>query len=269
MLRPADREYGWSAVAGTPSSWLWRAYQPLAMGLGLGALAFICLAWLPFALILHPLLPQRLGKRLGRAAIRKGFRVYTSFLETCCGCRFDLDVLQGIGRAGPVVLVANHPSLLDAVLIISRVPNVACIMKGALMDNLLFGAAARLARYIRNTEPAAMILGARQELEEGAVLLIFPEGSRTRDFPLDPCHPTAGLIASRAKVPVQTLFFDFSTPYLGKAWPLFRPPVLPLVVRLRPGPLLPPPAGPVGDFTRELEACLRAGLCLAPEPSHA
>ena len=50
---------------------------------------------------------------------------------------------------------------------------------------------------------------------------------------MGPCSATAGLIAARAGVPVQTLVIEMSTPYLGKHWPLFRPPSLPLAVRVR------------------------------------
>ena len=148
-------------------------------------------------------------------------------------------------------------------MILSRLPNAVCVMKAVLMDNILFGAAARLARYIRNNAPLEMILNAREELCQGAQLVIFPEGTRTTDFPIDPCTPSTGLIASRTAVPVQTLLIEFSTPYLGKAWPLFRRPLLPLRCTIRLGRRFPPP-GNVETFTRELEAYFRNELSAVP-----
>lgn len=238
---------------------LWKAYEVFAMAFGLGLLALLCLIWLPFALILKPLLPAASGQRLGRRMIMGGFRVYLRLLEIFCACRFDLAELDRLQREGPLVIAANHPSLLDAVLIVSRLPNAVCVMKAALMDNILFGAAARLARYIRNNAPLEVILGAREELRAGAHLVIFPEGTRTGNFPLDPCMPSTGLIASRSGAPVQTLLIEFSTPYLGKAWPLFRPPVLPLCCRVRLGRRFAPPTD-VTAFTVELEAYFRLQL---------
>jgi len=252
-------------MSGTRPGLLWRTYEFLAMLLGLGALALICLLWLPFALLLLPLLPRRFGQRLGRFAVRNGFRVYLAFLESVCACRFDLRELDQLRDAGPLIVVANHPSLLDAVMILSRLPNAVCVMKAALLDNILFGAAARLARYIRNDAPLKMIIDAREELQAGAQLVIFPEGSRTLAFPLDSCMPTAGLIAQRAGVPVQALLIEFSTPYLGKAWPLFRRPQLPLHCRIRLGQRFAPP-GSVTAFTGELEASLRQALAASPSP---
>jgi 1-acyl-sn-glycerol-3-phosphate acyltransferase len=240
----------------------WLAYEYLAMVLGLGFLGLLCVAWLPFALILHLALPRRLGQPLGRAVIMIGFRIYLRFLGLFCACRFDLAALDGLRREVPLILVANHPSLLDVVMIISRFPNMVCIMKATLMDNILLGSAARLARYIPNNAPLDMILGACEELRAGAQLLIFPEGTRTRNFPVDACTAGAGLIACRADAAIQTLLIDFSSPYLGKDWPLFRRPELPLRFSIRIGRRFAPPAD-AATFGSELETYFRGALAAA------
>jgi 1-acyl-sn-glycerol-3-phosphate acyltransferase len=245
---------------------LWIAYEILAMLIGLGTLAAICLIWLPFAMLLQPLLPRRIGQPLGRAIISGGFRGYLFLLTLLCASRFDLSELDRLRDQGPLIVAANHPSLLDAVMIVSRLPNAVCVMKASLLDNILFGAAARLARYIRNDAPLEMILRARGELRQGAQLVIFPEGTRTTHFPIDACQQAVGLIAKRSDVPVQTLLIEFSTPYLGKAWPLLRPPVLPLTCRIRLGRRFSPPTD-IPAFTAELEAYFRAEMGTNPPPT--
>lgn len=242
---------------------LWIAYETLAMVFGLGSLALICLGWLPFAMVFYPLLRRSTGQRWGRYMIMDGFQTYLNILTRFCSCRFDLSELDQLRGEGALILAANHPSLLDAVMITSRLPNAVCVMKASLMDNILFGAAARLARYIRNNAPLEMILNAREELRRGAHLVIFPEGTRTTRFPVDVCSPSTALIANRTKVPVQTLLIEFSTPYLGKAWPLFKRPQLPLRARVRLGRRFPPPTD-VAGFTRELEAYFREELKNSP-----
>jgi 1-acyl-sn-glycerol-3-phosphate acyltransferase len=237
----------------------WAAYEYLAQMLGLGCLAVLCLVWLPFALVLHAVLPRRLGQPLGRFLIMLGFRFYLRFLTWFCACRFDLSELDELRRDRPLILVANHPSLLDAVMIGSRFPDLVCIMKAALMDNILLGAAARLARFIPNDPPLDMVLRARKALQEGAHLLIFPEGTRTTRFPINVCTASTGLIAQRASVPVQTLLIEFNSPYLGKAWPLWRRPELPLRFRIRRGARFAPPAS-VARFGLELEEHFRTEL---------
>lgn len=246
---------------------LWIAYETLAMVVGLGALATLCLIWLPFAMLLNPLLPRRIGQPFGRAVISAGFRGYLRLLTLLCASRFDLSDLDRLRGQGPLIVAANHPSLLDAVMIVSRLPNAVCVMKASLLDNVLFGAAARLARYIRNNAPLEMILKARGELQRGAHVVIFPEGTRTTHFPVDACQATVGLISRRSGVAVQTLIIEFSTPYLGKSWPLWRRPVLPLSCRIRLGRRFAAPTD-VPAFTAELEAYFRSEIGGSP-PSDA
>ena len=167
-----------------------------------------------------------------------------------------------------VIRAANHPSLLDAVLITSRLPNAVCLMKSSLMDNPLFGAGARLARYVRNDNLLSAVLSCRRELHQGAQLVIFPEGTRTLGYPANPLNPlsrSTALIATRAGVPVQTVIIEFSSPYLGKGWPLWRKPTLPLTCRVRLGRRFDPPRD-AHAFTTELEAYFRAELTPAPSP---
>lgn len=248
-----------------PGRVLWLLYEYVAMVLGLGFLGFLCLVWLPFAMVLHALLPRRLGQPVGRFLIMVGFRIYLRFLTLFCACRFDLAELDALRRDKPLVLVANHPSLLDAVMIVSRFPDMVCVMKAALMNNILLGSAARLARYIPNHAPLDVVLRARKALRDGAHLLIFPEGTRTCRFPVDTCTASAGLIAQRAQVPVQTLLIESSSPYLGKAWPLWQPPELPLHFRIRVGRRFAPPAS-AAAFGGELETYFSAELGAAPQP---
>lgn len=241
------------------SSAMWTLYEHVAMFVGLCGLALICLAWLPFALLLYPLVSRQTGMMLGRRAIQWAFAVYLRLLSALCACRFDLSELDRLRDAGPLIIAANHPSLLDAVLIVARLPNAVCVMKSSLMDNLLFGSAARLARYIRNDSALQMIRCSRDALRHGAQLVMFPEGTRTRRFPLNPLTPTLAMIARRSGTPVQTVLLEFSSPYLGKEWPLWRKPSLPLRCRARLGRRFDAPSD-YAQFTRDLEAYFRHEL---------
>lgn len=236
------------------------------MAMGLGLLAIVCLSWTPFALVLGPTLPQPLGKRVGRRAIQSVFRLYVISLQVFCGCRFDLKALDELARRpGPMVVVANHPSLLDAVLLVSHLPNAVCIMKALLMHNLLLGAGSRMARYIVNDAPLTMVRSAIAELNEGARLIIFPEGTRTSEPPVGPCAATAGVIAARAGVPIEVVVIEMSSPYLGKHWPLTKPPRLPLRVRVRHVAQMSIATSEAQQFGVDIRALLSRQLAAAPD----
>jgi 1-acyl-sn-glycerol-3-phosphate acyltransferase len=190
-------------------------------------------------------------------------------LRVACGCRIDLSELDALTREKrPMVVVANHPSLLDAVLVVSRLPNAVCIMKGAVAHNAFLGAGAQLAGYVPNVSALSVVRGALQDLKRHqSQLVIFPEGTRTTDPAISPCGATAGVIAARAGVPVQTLVITMSERYLGKGWPLFRPPPLPLHIRVQVTQRFMVVPAFSDEFGRDLEAWYRARLRGQPSPA--
>ena len=127
-------------------------------------------------------------------------------------------------------------------MILSRLPNVVCVMKSDLLQNLLLGSAARLARYVSNEPAVAMILRAVTELREGGQLLLFPEATRTTQSPLNPFTPATALIAQRAGVKVQTLFIETDSLYMTKGWSVFRQPHMPIHYQVRLGECFEPQA---------------------------
>lgn len=219
---------------------------------GLGLLALGSLLWGLVALPMRVILPARTGHALGRAAISRGFRLYLRALEAAGACRFDLSALDALRGAGPLIIAPNHPSLLDAVMLLSRAPQAACVLKAPLIDSVLFGAGARLAGYIHNESPVDMVRRSVEELRSGGQLLLFPEGTRTTRAPLNPFKGALALIARQAGVPVQTVFIEADSAFLGKDWPLTRKPELPLRYRVRLGRRFGPP-GDLHAFLGDLE----------------
>jgi 1-acyl-sn-glycerol-3-phosphate acyltransferase len=243
--------------------WLHRLYEYFALWFGLVLLGAISLTWSTLSVPLYYILPKRWAKPLGRWAITIGFRFYLSALSLIGACRFDLSELDSLRNEGPLIVAPNHPCLLDAVMVISRLPNMACIMKVDIVDNIFLGAGARLAGYIRNDAQLSMIKQSVAELNNGSQLLIFPEGTRTTRWPVNVCKGTTALIASRARVPIQTVFIETHSPYLSKGWPLFKRPSMPITYRIRLGRRFDPPVK-AGAFTEELERCFIDELRDAP-----
>lgn len=241
-----------ASPASLPRRLLQRAYEYVAMWLGLGVLGLVSLVWTVFAVPLHYLLPKAWSVPLGRATIMLAFRLYLGLLSRIGAIHFDLAELDALRAEGPMIIAPNHPSLLDALMVLSRSPGMACIMKADIVDNAFFGAGARMAGYIRNDAQLSMIKQSVNELKKGSHLLIFPEGTRTTRWPVNTCKGTAALIASRARVPIQTVIIETASPYLSKGWPLFRRPQFPISYRVRLGRRFEPPTK-AGQFTADLE----------------
>jgi 1-acyl-sn-glycerol-3-phosphate acyltransferase len=237
-------------------------YEYFALYSSLTLLGVICLSWSVVALPLYFLLPRDLGTAVGRRGISAGFRLYAWSLSLTGSYRLDLTQIDSLKGGPPVILAPNHPCLIDALLILTRHPNIVCVMKAELMRNVFLGAGSRLARYVRNESSRQMVKESVSHLKRGGVLLLFPEGTRTTRAPLNALVGSVGLIAKHAAVPVQTLIIETDSPFLSKGWPLFRRPSLPIVYRARLGKRFAPPAD-VSAFTAELEAYYRSELANA------
>ncbi|MHB1676902.1 MAG: lysophospholipid acyltransferase family protein [Sulfuriferula sp.] len=227
-------------------------YDYLVVYLGLIWLGVLCAVYSILTVFIYVLLPGNWGRKLGRIAIMLMFRVFLASLALSRRCYFDLSALDALRTESALIIAPNHPSLLDAVLIISRLSNLACVLKTDLMNNIFLGAGARLAGYIRSEPLRKMILLARQDLRSGSHLLLFPEGTRTVRHPTNPLKASISLIANLAQVPVQTVLIETDTRYLSKGWRLFRKPHLPIHFRVILGRRFEPPDCKQ-DFMAKLE----------------
>ena len=231
-------------------------------------LGLISLAWNLAASLLYWVMPRASGRRVGRAAIAYGYRAYWAAIRPLGMLRLEAEVLDTLRDEPGLLIVANHPSLLDAMMLVARLPRSACVMKSSLMRNPFLAAGALLARYIPNDSAHVMIRRAVADLRAGGQLVMFPEGTRTTRLPLNDFQPGFALIAKHAQAPVQTLFIDTSSPYLGKGWPLWRLPPLPIVFSVRLGRRFEPRADHRA-LMREVEAYFAAGVAPpgAPAPT--
>lgn len=243
-----------------------RAYEYLVTYLLLVLLAVTILGWtIPALLLLSPL-PGRWRRAAARYTMMRGFGFFAGALTATGAYQLDLSAIDTLRGGPPVILAPNHPTSIDAILFLTRHPNLACILKPELMRNFFLGAGARLAGFIRSDPPRRMIREAVAELERGGLVLLFPEGTRTTRAPLNRLTGSAGVIAHHARVPIQVAIIETDSPYLGKGWSIFKVPRLPIRYRVRLGRRLEPAedaaAGTLElerELTRELAGALQSG----------
>jgi 1-acyl-sn-glycerol-3-phosphate acyltransferase len=231
-------------------------YEYVAMFVGLSFLGFICSLGLPIALVLI-WFPVNWRVSVTRRLIAFGFTIYLWFLRLFCSVSIDCSALDALRQESGLIIVANHPSLLDAVILLSKLPNAACVMKASLRKNPLFGVMARLSGYISNEDSMKLVKQSCAELKNGAHLVLFPEGTRSDTLQVNPFGQVAAVIASRSGAPIQTVFIRFSSSYLGKFGSLFQKPKLPLNIKVSIGSKFAPIAS-APELTERLESQYRA-----------
>ena len=188
---------------------------------GIGALVI--------SLTVFPLL--RLSSRNAAVASRRiqhGMQLsFRAFMETMRVLGILTYSVQGAERLREPgrLIVANHPTLLDVVLLVSQMPEVDCIVKRGLWRNPFLRWPVSWVGYLPNSEGEALVEECSATLRRGHSLLVFPEGSRT--VPGEPLRMQRGAahiaLAAASEVLPVTITCDPPTLFKGNPW--YRVPV--------------------------------------------
>ena len=186
----------------------WFVFALVALGLNFGCLFF------------RPFHRRPAAARRTRAVIRGLFDFWVRWFHASGVLRIRWHGFDAPVPAG-TVYIANHPCLLDATVLLSRLPEAICIFKPRLMANPAIGTAAIMAGYSAGTNGIDLIREVSDKVAGGCSLLIFPEGTRTAvGSRLGPFKPGFALIAARARAPVQAIVIRCSPGLVprGRAW---------------------------------------------------
>lgn len=124
----------------------------------------------------------------------RGFIELMRFLGVLC---YDIRGLERLERSGLLIL-ANHPTLIDTVFLMAFVKQADCIVKQALWDNPFTYGPVRAAGYICNDNGPDLVENCITSLHNGSNLIIFPEGTRT------PCNGVIKFKRGAAHVAVRS-----------------------------------------------------------------
>lgn len=197
--------------------YLWRLF---ATGLcfacfGIGGLLMSVLA-VPCVYLGYRSRQQR--TRAFRYLVHIVFRLFIRMMAALGIIRFDLSGAEAwLREQRGKVIIANHPSLIDVVVLIALMPHADCINKEALWRNIFIRGVMSAAGYIRNSGDIEAIVDAcRASLEAGYSLIIFPEGTRTE--PGNNIHLQRGAanIALRCGVDMVSVLINCEPPTLTK-----------------------------------------------------
>ncbi len=166
------------------------------------------ITWFVFPVVqfLHRAEPV-IAQRRCRWILNRALRFHADYMRFFRLIDFDSRAVERQLPRGPFVLVSNHPSLIDVVLLLATCPTLYCLVKGPVMRSPFVG---RMLRYCNHIDAgdgdaasgALAVQGAIERLRAGDPVLIFPEGTRSPIEGIGPFKKGAFMIAHEAKVPV-------------------------------------------------------------------
>ena len=187
---------------------------------GLGALLF---GLLYFPLLMLLVRDRQRRQDIARRSVSRLFRFFIGFMGLLV-LTWRVDGLDQVGDTRRTLVVANHPSLIDAVFLIALFPGADCVVKAAHWRNPLMRFAVQAANYIPNLDNEVLITTAIERLEQGGCLVLFPEGTRTRQDQPSQFKRGAAVIAARAAADILPVRICCSPPTLRKGEPWYRIP---------------------------------------------
>jgi len=187
---------------------------------------------LALSLFVFPLLftlPKHQRTPLARRMISRSFRFFLGLMVLVRIMDLDIEGEERLNNLQWCLVLANHPTLIDVVVLISLLPTASCVVKQALWDNPFLKGVVRAANYISNSEPDKLLQDCAADLAQGYPLVIFPEGTRT---------PASAQHSARSSLEVNGLHFLRGAAYIALQSGLPSLLIQPIVIQCTPPTLM-------------------------------
>lgn len=166
--------------------------------------------------------------------IHYAFKLFMRYMQVLNPiASFHVHGLEQASSLKGALFIANHPTLIDVVAILSCLPTCQCIVKTSLLRHFCFGRLLRAAGYIANDSAVQFIDDCSKRLQAGHSLLIFPEGTRSPVDSLLPFTRGAAQVAIRTGAPIVPIVITCEPPTLSKDEPWYAVPVHAINLTLR------------------------------------
>jgi 1-acyl-sn-glycerol-3-phosphate acyltransferase len=155
-------------------------------------------------------------RRIARRLVRGSFAGFVMLMHRLGVLTWEFNGLDRLDRRGLLVL-ANHPTLIDVVFLVSRIPEADCVVKSRLARNPVTWGPVTATGYIFNDNGAGLVDDCIRSVRSGKNLVIFPEGTRTpAGAELGPLLRGAANIAIRGAIDVTPVLIRCTPRTLGK-----------------------------------------------------
>jgi 1-acyl-sn-glycerol-3-phosphate acyltransferase len=196
---------------------LWRTCCG-AVGFTLFGLLATGLTWLVLPLD-RRLRPRGADLRAQRMLHRTA-RFYLRGVEALSIARVRVRDAKRLRSTKGRVIVANHPTLFDVILLCALLPQMDCVVSPAWARNPFLRGLVDGAGYVRGDGSLPVVRECSRRLAGGRSLLIFPEGTRSPRDGLGPFHRGAAYLALRAGAPLLPILIRCQPPIQtkGQKW---------------------------------------------------
>lgn len=170
------------------------------------------------------LLPRRIEReKFAKNFISHAMATFVWLMKVTGAIRFTVHGAEKLNRPGLLIL-ANHPSLIDVVILMALTKRPDCVVKASLWSNPFTAGPVRVAGYISNASGPGLVADAIESIGRGNNLIVFPEGTRTGPLGDMSFQRGAANIAVRGNIAITPVVITVSEKTLTKSSKWYRPP---------------------------------------------
>lgn len=205
---------------------------------GVGALL---LALTLFPLMMLVIRDRTKRRHAAQFVICRSFRLFCFVLNITGVASVAFDGREKLNQARGKLIIANHPTLLDVVIILAQMDRCQCVVKHQLFRNPFMAGVVRAAGFIRNDDnPEKLVADAACHLRNGDCVMIFPEGTRTASGEiLGPLQRGVANIAINAPADLIPVIVRCNHDTLKKGTPWYQIPPTKIQYNVRVGSTIP------------------------------
>lgn len=194
-------------------SYVWRWLFSLIAYIIYGLFSLIAglLFFIPFLL-----LPKKISKKISQFLMYLSYYVLTKFLIITGVMSVQIIDKSYLKNLNGTLIISNHPSFLDIVVLMSILPKADCIVKASLRSNFIIGWFVRASQYIVSDNPLQLVETCIDRLNEGFNIIIFPEGTRSKPTTINDFQRAYASIAINSACNLIPIFVTCTPPALTK-----------------------------------------------------
>lgn len=163
-------------------------------------------------------------RKYGKKLLQRSLQLFLWGMQFLGVMEVHVESIQRL-KSGRRLILANHPSLIDAVILIPLIENPNGIIKSSLFKNPSMFGLAKISGLICNQDGHELIRKAIESISSGDNLLIFPEGTRTKELNKVSFKPGAAYIAIKGQINITPVFISTSEPFLRKGFSWYDVPL--------------------------------------------
>ncbi|MFA0086017.1 lysophospholipid acyltransferase family protein [Vibrio sp. 10N.261.51.F12] len=204
---------------------LWRI---IATGFCFGIFGFggLILSFLLIPVIIRTTSEKATREYRVQALVQRSFHLFCRLMKFTGAIDYKITGAEVLQQDRNCLIVANHPSLIDYVLIASQLKQCDCLVKSAIWTNPFMKHIVQAAGYIPNEAPDDVMDLCEERFDQGNVLLVFPEGTRTTPGIEPKLQRGAAQIAVRTQRDLRVVHITVSPSFLTKEKMWYKVPTI-------------------------------------------